>query len=310
MPKRISLIVPCFNEAEGLDELYRAVVAAMKPLEGRADFELWLVDDGSSDGSLEAMRRLRGQDSRVHFVSLSRNFGKEAAMLAGLEACGGDVVAVMDADLQDPPSLIPTMFELLESGEWDCVAARRRSRTGESALRSLAARLFYRLMSRLSRFPMEDGMRDFRMMTRTVVDAILSVKEVNRFSKGIFCWIGYRVKWLDYDHVERRRGKSKWSLWSLFKYGMEGIVSFSTIPLYLACLAGALACVAAFALCVKTLIKTLFFGEPVAGYTTILACMTFFCGLQFLLTGIVGLYVSKVYMEVKRRPLYLIKEKE
>ena len=304
----LSVVVPCYNEELCVEALHVAVSAVMAPLAERVEVEFRFVDDGSRDGTLAKLRELRGRDGRVHYLSLSRNFGKEAALLAGLESARGDYVVVMDADLQDPPGCLPTMFEALESGGYDCVATRRSTRAGEAWLRSVFARLFYWLMRRLTRVDLMDGARDFRMMNRAFLRSLLSLTEVNRFSKGLFGWVGYRVKWLSFENVERSGGTTKWSFWGLSRYALDGIVAFSTVPLHLSFLAGTLACLLAAALCVKTLIQTIFFNEPVQGYTTLLVSITFFSGIQFLLTGVLGLYLSKIYLEVKRRPVYLVRE--
>lgn len=306
--KLISLVIPCYNEENGIGLLYKAVQEALRPLEGRAQWEFRFVDDGSHDGTLDAIRALRVVDERVHYCSFSRNFGKEAAMLAGMESAKGDYVVVMDADLQDSPTLLPEMFDILERGECDCVAACRNSRDRNGLFKNACARLFYWIMSRMTEIELKEGARDYRMMNRVYVRSILSLKESNRFSKGLFVWVGHRVKWLYFDYAERRSGTTKWSFWKLLKYALEGITSFSTVPLTAAFGLGVVTCLFAAVLCIKTIIKTLFFQEPVQGYTTIIVCLTFFSGMQFIMLGVMGLYISKIYKEVKRRPPYVIQE--
>ena len=308
--KLISLVIPCYNEESGVGLLYKTVLEALRPLEGKAQLEFRFVDDGSHDGTLDAIRALRVADERVHYCSFSRNFGKEAAMLAGMESAKGDYVVVMDADLQEPPDLIPKMFEMLEEGDCDCVATCRKSRSRKGLFKNVCARLFYWLMSRMTEIELQEGARDFRMMNRTYLQSVLALKESNRFSKGIFVWVGHRVKWLSFDFEERQSGKTKWSFWKLLRYAMEGITSFSTVPLTASFGLGVVTCLFAAALCIKTIIKTLFFHEPVQGYTTIIVCLTFFSGLQFIMLGVMGLYISKIYKEVKRRPPYVIQEEK
>ena len=308
--KLISLVIPCYNEESGVGLLYKTVLEALRPLDGRAQLEFRFVDDGSHDGTLDAIRALRVVDERVHYCSLSRNFGKEAAMLAGMESAKGDYVVIMDADLQDSPTLLPEMFDTLESGECDCVAACRKSRDRNGLFKNACARAFYCLMSRMTDIELQEGARDFRMMNRAYVRSVLSLKESNRFSKGIFVWVGHRVKWLYYDYAERRQGMTKWSFWQLFKYALEGITAFSTVPLSMSLGIGLLTCLFAAVLCIKTIVKTLFFNETIQGYTTIIVCLTFFSGLQFIMLGVMGLYISKIYREVKHRPLYVIQEEK
>lgn len=243
-----------------------------------------------------------------HAVALSRNFGKEAAMYAGLEHAGGDYVVVMDVDLQDPPSLLPEMFSWLEEG-YDSVATRRVSRKGEPPVRSLFARMFYRLMKKISRTEIMDGARDYRLMTRQMVDAILSMPEYNRFSKGIFGWVGFRTKWLEFENVERAKGESKWSFWKLFLYSLDGIAAFSTVPLMLASVVGVFFCVVAFLMIVFIIVRKLLFGDPVSGWPSLVCIILMTSGVQFFCTGILGQYLAKTYMEVKRRPIYLVREK-
>ena len=308
--KLISLVIPCYNEEKGIEPLYKAVLEAVRLLNGKAQLEFRFVDDGSHDGTLAAIKSLQANDERIHYCSFSRNFGKEAAMLAGLESAKGDYVVIMDADLQEPPDLIPKMFEMLEEGGCDCVATCRKSRSRKGLFRNIGARLFYWLMSKMTEFELREGARDFRMMNRAYVQSVLSLKESNRFSKGIFVWVGHRVKWLTFDFEERQSGETKWSFGKLCRYALEGITSFSTVPLTASFGLGVVTCVFAAVMCVKTLIKTLFFNEPVPGYTTIFVFLTFFSGLQFIMLGVMGLYISKIYKEVKRRPPYVIQEEK
>lgn len=306
--KLLSVVVPCYNEEENIrdfyDELFRnGSFFKEKELE----VELVYIDDGSKDKTVEEVRKLREQDERVHILSFSRNFGKEAAIYAGLQKAKGDFVVMMDADLQDPPSLLPKMYEYIEQG-YDSVATRRVTRKGEPPIRSFFARMFYRIMNKISKTDIVDGARDYRLMTRQVADAILAMTEYNRFTKGIFGWVGYKTKWLEYENVERRKGETKWSFWKLFLYSMEGIVAFSTVPLTLAAVMGAFFCVLAFILIIVIIVKTLMFGDPTSGWPSLACIILFVSGVQLFCLGILGQYLSKTYMEVKKRPIYLIKE--
>ena len=305
----LTVIVPCYNEEENVPLFYRELMENQDFFAERGvELELLYVDDGSGDGTVAAVRRLREEDGRVHLLSLSRNFGKEAAMYAGLEHAGGDYVVVMDVDLQDPPSLLPEMFSWLEEG-YASVATRRVSRKGEPPVRSLFARMFYRLMKKISRTEIMDGARDYRLMTRQMVDAILSMPEYNRFSKGIFGWVGFRTKWLEFENVERAKGESKWSFWKLFLYSLDGIAAFSTVPLMLASVMGVFFCVVAFLMIVFIIVRKLLFGDPVSGWPSLVCIILMTSGVQFFCTGILGQYLAKTYMEVKRRPIYLVREK-
>ncbi len=303
----LSAVVPCYNEEEALPLCYQALceVAEQMP---QVQFEFWLIDDGSSDRTSDVMRALRGQDARVHYVLFSRNFGKEAALYAGLEQARGDYVCVLDADLQDPPSLLPQMYAAIVQEGYDCAATRRVSRKGEPRIRSFFARRFYKLINKMSKAEIVDGARDFRLMTRQMVQAVLSLSEVNRFSKGLFGWVGFRTKWIAYENVERVAGKTKWSFWRLFLYSLEGIVAFSTVPLAIASLFGLLFCLIAFVMILIIVLKTLIWGDPVTGWPS-LACIIFFVGgIQLFCLGIVGQYLSKMYLETKKRPIYIAKE--
>lgn len=306
--KLLSVIVPCYNEEESV-ELFYEELTRNDPYFAQKDMELELlyIDDGSVDRTVEEVRKLRDRDERVHLVSFSRNFGKEAAMFAGMEHSRGDYVVIMDVDLQDPPSLLPQMLEGIEEG-YDSVATRRVSRKGEPPVRSFFARMFYRLMKKISKTEIMDGARDYRLMTRQMVNAILSMKEYNRFTKGIFGWVGFRTKWLEYENVERARGETKWNFWKLFLYSLDGITAFSTVPLMIASVVGVLFCFLAFVMIIFIIVRKLVFGDPVSGWPSLVCIMLFLSGVQFFCTGILGQYLAKTYMEVKRRPIYLVKE--
>lgn len=307
MKKSMTLIVPCYNEEASLPIFYEAVCEVAKALES-CDVSLLLINDGSKDRTLSIMRGLAEKDSRVRYISFSRNFGKEAAMYAGFCNAKGDYVAVMDADMQDPPSLLPQMLEILETQEYDSVATRRVTREGEPPIRSFFARMFYRLINKISDADIVDGARDFRLMKREMVDAIVAMCECNRFSKGIFGWIGFRTKWLPYKNVERVAGETKWSFWGLFKYSIDGIVNFSQAPLSVASLMGLLLTIASFCAIVFIVVRRLLFGDPVAGWASTACIILFMGGLQLLCMGIMGQYLAKTYLEVKHRPHYIIAE--
>ena len=308
----ISLIVPCYNEEEAMPLFYKEasrVAAEMKASHG-AEFEFIFVDDGSKDKTLSIARELHKQDARVRYISFSRNFGKEAGILAGLEASKGDYVAMMDADLQDPPALLPQMLDALLEEDYDCAATRRTNRKGEPPIRSFFARMFYKIINRLSDADIVDGARDYRLMRRRMVDAILALPEYNRFSKGIFGWVGFKTKWLEYVNVERVAGETKWSFWKLFLYSLEGIVAFTTAPLALASLIGIIFCVLAFVMILFIIVRTLLFGDPTSGWPS-LVCIIFLCsGVQLFCMGVLGQYLAKTYMEVKHRPVYIVRETE
>ena len=308
----LSIVVPCYNEQEALPYFYKEicrVAEEMKASHG-ADFEFIFVDDGSKDNTLAIARQLHGQDARVRYISFSRNFGKEAGILAGLEAAKGDYVAMMDADLQDPPALLPEMLDALLKEDYDCAATRRTTRKGEPPIRSFFARMFYKIINRMSDADIVDGARDYRLMRRRMVDAILALPEYNRFSKGIFGWVGFKTKWLEYVNVERVAGETKWSFWKLFLYSLEGIVAFTTAPLALASLMGIAFCALAFVMIVFIIVRTLLFGDPTSGWPS-LVCIIFLCsGVQLFCMGVLGQYLAKTYMEVKRRPVYIVRETE
>jgi len=306
----ISLIIPCFNEEESLTPLYKelcAVSASMGERHG-LEFEFLLINDGSPDQTLQKIRELAEKDNRLHYISFSRNFGKEACIYAGLQNCTGDYIAVMDADLQHPPTMLPEMYEGIVNEGYDCVAARRNSREGEPVLRSLFARGFYRMVNRISDTKLADGATDFSMMTRQVAEAVLTLPEYNRFSKGIYSWVGFRTKWLPYKNVERVAGSTKWSFWKLFLYSLDGIISFSTAPLAIASVSGILLCLIALIIICYVVIKTILYGDPVAGFPTLICAICFIGGAQLFCIGILGQYLAKTYLEVKKRPVYIIKE--
>ena len=308
----ISLIVPSYNEEEAMPLFYKEaarVAAGMEQSHG-AEFEFIFVDDGSKDKTLQVARRLHDQDPRVRYVSFSRNFGKEAAIYAGLKAAKGDYVATLDADLQDPPALLPQMLDALLTGDYDCAATRRTTRQGEPPVRSWFARKFYRIINRLSDTEIVDGARDYRLMSRKMVDAVLAMAEYNRFSKGIFSWVGFSTKWFDYENVERVAGKTKWNFWGLFKYSIEGIVGFSTAPLVMAAGAGVVFCLAAFVGILFVVVRALIFGDPTSGWPSMVCIMLLCSGVQLFCLGIVGEYLAKTYLEVKHRPIYIEKETE
>ncbi len=308
----ITLVVPCYNEEEALPLFYAeaARVAAQMEKSHGAAFEFVFVDDGSADGTLPVLRALHAQDARVRYVSFSRNFGKEAAIYAGLQAARGDYVATLDADLQDPPALLPQMLDALQNEGYDCAATRRTTRRGEPPLRSWFARRFYRIINRMSDTEIVDGARDYRLMRRRMVDAVLQMAEYNRFSKGIFSWVGFKTKWFDYENVERVAGQTKWSFWGLFRYSIEGIVGFSTAPLIIAAGAGVAFCLAAFVGIVFVVVRALLFGDPTSGWPSMVCIMLLCSGVQLFCLGIVGEYLAKTYLEVKHRPVYLTRETE
>lgn len=306
----VSIIVPCYNEEEALPFFLEAIQKTQAEMIAAwgCTFELLFVDDGSRDGTLAVLRRFARENPSVRYLSFSRNFGKEAAMYAGLQHAKGDYVVIMDADLQHPPAMLKEMYEGLQTGEYDCVAARRESRKGEPPVRSFFARCFYKLINRISDTEIVDGACDFRMMRRRMVEAILSLGEYNRFSKGIFGWVGFRTKWLPYENVERVAGETKWSFWKLLLYSIQGIVGFSTVPLALASVLGVVLCIISLIMVVYIIIKTLLFGDPVGGWPS-LACMVMFMGgIQLFCVGILGQYLAKTYLETKRRPIYILAE--
>ncbi|MCM1038377.1 MAG: glycosyltransferase family 2 protein [Roseburia sp.] len=304
----LSVIVPCYNEEENVADFYHELLKnASFFTEKEIELEIIYIDDGSKDKTVAEIKKLHAGDERVHMVSFSRNFGKEAAIYAGLQKAKGDYAVIMDADLQDPPALLPEMYSYIEKG-YDSVATRRVNRKGEPPVRSFFARMFYRLMNKISKTEIVDGARDYRLMTRQVVDAILSMTEYNRFTKGIFGWVGYQTKWIEFENIERRKGETKWSFWKLFLYSLDGITAFSTVPLAIASIMGVLFCFVAFLLIVITIVRKLLFGDPTAGWPSLVCIISLISGVQLFCMGIIGQYLSKTYMEVKKRPIYLIKE--
>lgn len=306
--EKISIIVPCYNEEQTVSLFYNEIVKIAKAI--KKDFEFIFVNDGSIDKTIDIIKKLSRKDKRVKYISFSRNFGKEAAMYAGLELSSGDYVAIMDADLQDPPSLLPEMIKILEdkNSDYDTVATRRVNRKGEPPIRSFFARKFYKIINKMSKIEMVDGARDFRLMKRQVVNSILELKEYNRYSKGLFAFVGYKTKWLEFENIERIAGETKWSFWKLFLYAIEGIVAFSTAPLGVASIAGFLFCLISFIMIIVIVIKTLIFGDPTSGWPSLVCIIFFVSGIQLFCLGIIGQYLSKTYLETKKRPIYIIKE--
>lgn len=305
---KISIIVPCYNEEDVLELFYKKITEVSSKI--NAEFEYIFVDDGSKDRTLEILRKHSKEDERVRYISLSRNFGKEGAMYAGLEAATGDYVAIMDADLQDPPELLKEMYEILLTDEYDCVATKRKTRKGEPIIRSILSKLFYKIINKMTSTEIVDGARDYRLMSRKMVDSILKVTEYNRFSKGIFSWVGYRTKWIAYDNVERAAGKTKWNFFKLFTYSVEGITAFTTKPLVMSAFIGMFFCIIAFLMILVIVGKTLIYGDPVSGWPSTICIILFVSGIQLFCLGIIGEYLAKEYMEVKSRPIYLVRETE
>lgn len=303
----ISVVVPCYNEQGALPFYYDKMKEVMALLP-ELSFEIIIVDDGSTDGTLEVAKQLAKSDDRIRYISFSRNFGKEAAMYAGLKNASGKYTAIMDADLQDPPEMLPEMYRVITEEGYDAVGTRRVTRKGEPPVRSFFARKFYKIMSRISKANMVDGARDYRLMNRKYVDALLSLGEYNRFSKGLFGWVGFKVKWLEFENVNRIAGETKWSFGQLFLYSLDGIVAFSNVPLYMASIAGIGSFIAAIAAMIFIIVRRLVFGDPVAGWASTVVIILFIGGIQLLSIGILGLYLSKLYLEAKKRPIYLLDE--
>ena len=302
--KTLDIVVPCYNEEEMLQIFYKEVSDNLKNIKWNVIF----VNDGSNDNTLEVIKELENSYDNVKYISFSRNFGKESAIYAGLDYSTEDYVVLMDADLQDPPSLIPKMMEYIK--EYDIVGTRKVTRKGEPFIRSFFARLFYKIANKITKIELVDGARDFRLMKREVVNAILDLKEYNRFSKGIFQWVGFETKWLEYENIERQKGESSWSFWELFKYSIEGIVSFTTAPLHIATITGIFFSIIAFLAIIVIVIKTLLFGEHVEGWPSTVSIILFLSGIQLFAAGIIGEYLAKIYLESKKRPIYIIKEKD
>ena len=306
--KKISIIVPCYNEEQAIPFFYDEITKIVEEMKN--NFEFIFINDGSKDKTIEVIKQYSKKDKRVKYIHFSRNFGKEAAMLAGLKLSAGDYVAIMDADLQDPPSLLPQMLNILEdpNNDYDCVGTRRVTRKGEPPIRSLFARMFYKIINKMSKIEMVDGARDYRLMSRQMVDSILELGEYNRYSKGLFQFVGYNTKWLEYENVERVAGETKWSFWKLFLYAIEGIVAFSTAPLAISSIAGILFCIISFIMIIIIIAKTIIFGDPTAGWPSLVCIIFFVSGIQLFCLGIIGQYLSKTYLETKKRPIYIIKE--
>lgn len=309
---KISIVVSCYNEEKALPLFYKEIEEVrqrdFKDLE--LEFEYIFIDDGSSDDTLNIIKKLNNEDEKVKFISFSRNFGKEAAMYAGLCKSTGDLVAVMDADLQDPPSLLRKMYDSIKNENYDCIATRRVTRKGEPPIRSFFARMFYKIINKMSNVEMVDGARDFRLMNRKMVDSIVSLKEYNRYSKGLWSFVGFKTKWIEYENIKRVAGETKWSFWKLFKYAIEGITAFSTTPLIISSLVGLLFCLFAIVLIIAIIIRTLVFGDPTSGWPSLVCIIFFVSGIQLFSLGIIGQYLSKTYLEVKNRPIYIIRETE
>ncbi len=304
---RMSIVVPCFNEEEALPVYYREMCRVMQEMKD-VEFEILFVDDGSSDRTLEILKGLNETDGRCRYLSFSRNFGKEAAIYAGLQNAVGDYVATMDVDLQDPPGLLPEMYRILKEEDYDSVATRRSTRTGEPKIRSFLSESFYRFINSISKTEIVNGARDYRLMKQKMVDAVLGMSEYNRFSKGIFEWVGFRTKWLEFQNIGRCAGETKWSVKKLFFYSLEGITGFSVAPLSLAAVVGVVFCILAFLMILVIIVRTIVWGDPVSGWPS-LACIIFMVsGIQLFCTGIVGQYLSKTYLETKRRPIFILKD--
>lgn len=303
--KKLSIVVPCFNEEDSIPYFYEEIKKVTKDM--NVDLELIFVDDGSKDKTLEVIKD-KANDKDVKYISFSRNFGKEAAMYAGLEASTGDYTTAMDVDLQDPPSLLPEMIRLIEKEGYDCVATKSTSRNGYSFLRKTFTKWFYDIIGKLSKTEMVPGARDYRLMTRKMVNAIVEMKEYNRYSKGLFSFVGFKTKWIEFENQERVAGTTKWNFWKLFSYALDGIVGFSTAPLTMTAIMGVLFCLIAFIIIIVIIVKTLIFGDPTSGWPS-LACIIFMVsGIQLLCLGVIGQYLAKVYLEVKNRPIYIVRE--
>lgn len=305
----ISIIVPCYNEEESLPIYYEEMKKIMKKM-NYVKFELIFINDGSSDNTLNILRKLSKEDSRVRYISFSRNFGKEAGILAGLKATKGDFVAMMDVDLQDPPKLLIEMYDEIKNTDYDCIATRSISRNGYSLFRKLFTKWYYKIINKISKTTIIDGARDFRLMTRQMVDAILELEEYNRYSKGIFSWVGFNTKWITFENTERVAGTTKWNFWKLLTYAMESIVGFSTTPLLFSSVIGMLFCLISFIMVIVIVVKTLIFGDPVNGWPSLVCIIFFVSGIQLFCIGIMGQYLAKTYLETKKRPIYIIKETE
>ena len=306
--EKISIVVPCYNEEKALPYFYKEIDKVSKKMKSLV-FELLFVDDRSNDRTLEILKELSKKDKRVKYLSFSRNFGKESAIYAGLENSTGDYVTLMDADLQDPPELLSKMYNCIKKEGYDSVGTRRVNRIGEPPIRSFFARCFYKIINKISKTEMVDGARDYRLMTRQMVDSIISMKEYNRYSKGLFSFVGFNTKWLEYENVERVAGETKWSFWKLLRYAFDGIIAFSTTPLLISTFIGILFCIISFIAIIAIIIKTLCFGDPVGGWPSMVCIIFMVSGIQLFCIGIIGAYLSKTYLETKNRPIYIIREK-
>ena len=307
MKKLLSIVVACYNEEQALPFFYKEINKISKKMD-ELDFEFIFVDDGSEDETLKILKTFCKKDERVHYLSFSRNFGKESAMFAGLEKSRGDFVTLMDADLQDPPGLLKEMYEFIINDDFDCVGTRRVTRKGEPPIRSFFARQFYKIINKLSKIEMVDGARDYRLMKRKMVDAILEMKEYNRYSKGLFSFVGFKTKWIEYENVNRVAGETKWSFWKLFIYAIEGITAFSTVPLVLSALVGIIFCVISFVMILVIIFKTLLYGDPSTGWPSLVCIIFMISGIQLFCMGIMGQYLAKTYLETKKRPIYILRE--
>ena len=307
MKELISIIVPCYNEEKALPFYYNKIREIMGKMD-YVDFEIIFVNDGSSDNTLEVIKKITIDDSRMKYITFSRNFGKEGAMYAGFEYSKGDYIGVMDADLQDPPELLETMYKEIKNNDYDCVATRRKTRKGEPPIRSFFARMFYKIINKISKTEMVDGARDYRLMTRQMLNAILGMREYNRYSKGLFSFVGFNTKWLEYENIERVAGNTHWSFWKLFKYAIEGITAFSTVPLVLSSIIGILFFFLAMIIIIFIIINTLINGNQTSGWPSTICIIFMVTGIQLFCIGIIGQYLSKVYLEVKNRPIYIVKE--
>ena len=304
--KKVSIVVPSYNEEEAIPYFYEEINKISKDMKN--DFEFIFVNDGSKDKTIDVVKNLSKQDKRVKYINFSRNFGKEAAMYAGLELATGDYITIMDADLQDPPALLPEMVRLIEEENYDCVGTRRVTRKGEPPIRSFFARMFYKLINKMSKVEMVDGARDFRLMTRQMVDSILELKEYNRYSKGLFSFVGYNTKWLEYENIERVAGETTWSVWQLFMYSIEAITSFTTLPLTISIYLGFIISVLAFIYLLIIIIKYLLYSDPVQGFATTMCTILLLGGIQLISIGILGKYLKNTYNETKNRPIFIVKE--
>ena len=302
----ISIVVPCFNEQEALPIFYKEALPYFDKI--NANYEVIFVDDGSKDQTAKIMKELAKENSHIKYIILSRNFGKEGAMYAGLKASKGDYVAIMDVDLQDPPELVEEMYKTLLEGEYDCVGTRRVTRKGEPKIRSFFARKFYKIINKMSETEIVDGARDFRLMKRKVVKEIIKMKEYNRYSKGLFSFIGFKTKWITYENPERSAGNTKFNFWKLFAYAVEGIVGFSTVPLAIAAIVGLVFCLISFLMIIVIIVRTLIWSDPTSGWPSMVCIMFFLSGIQLFCTGIIGEYLSKTYLETKHRPIYILRE--